>query len=325
MKAAINTEYGTADVVRIADVPKPEPKDNEVLIKIHATTVNRTDTGFRGAEYFIIRFFFGFFKPKRHILGSELAGEVVAIGKDVTSFKVGDKVFGLHTDIYGAHAEYIAVPESGSITTMPEGITYAEAAAICEGPWLALTFLEAVKIGKGHRAIVNGASGSIGSSAVQLAKYFGAEVTAVIGTKNVELAHSLGADRVIDYMKEDFTAVLEEGAYDFVFDAVGKSSFGKCKKLLKPGGVYISTELGPYNQNPFLALWTPFFSSKKVKFPIPKDRKRHIIFFKELYEAGKLRAVIDRHYSLDEIVEAHRYAESGQKTGSIVVDVIKGE
>jgi NADPH:quinone reductase-like Zn-dependent oxidoreductase len=230
-------------------------------------------------------------------------------------------VFGLHTDIYGAHAEYIAVPESGSITTMPEGITYAEAAAICEGPWLALTFLEAVKIGKGHQAIVNGASGSIGSSAVQLAKYFGAEVTAVIGTKNVELAHSLGADRVIDYMKEDFTAVLEEGAYDFVFDAVGKRSFGECKKLLKPGGVYISTELGPYSQNPFLALWTPFFSSKKVKFPIPKDRKRHIVFFKELYEAGKLRAVIDRHYSLDEIVEAHRYAESGQKTGSVVIDV----
>ncbi len=322
MNAAINKEYGSPDVVRIADVPKPEPKDNEVLIKVHATTVNRTDTGFRGAEYFIIRLFFGLFKPKRHILGSELAGEVVAMGKDVTSFKVGDKVFGLHTDIYGAHAEYIAVPESGSITTMPHGATYAEAVAICEGPWLALTFLKAVKIGKGHRAIVNGASGSIGSSALQLAKYFGAEVTAVIGTKNVELAHSLGADRVIDYMKEDFTAILEEGAYDFVFDAVGKSSFGKCKKLLKPGGIYISSELGPYSQNPFLALWTPLFSSKKVKFPIPKDKKEHIIFFKELYEAGKLRAVIDRHYPLDEIVEAHRYAESGQKTGSVVIDVV---
>lgn len=322
MKAAVNKEYGSPDVVHIADVPKPEPKDNEVLIKVHATTVNRTDTGFRSSEYFIIRLFFGLFKPKRHILGSELAGEVVAIGKDVTSFKVGDNVFGLHTDIFGAHAEYIAVPESGSITTMPGGASYAEAVAICEGPWLALTFLKAVKIGKGHRAVLNGASGSIGSSALQLAKYFGAEVTAVIGTKNVELAHSLGADRVIDYMKEDFTTILEEGAYDFVFDAVGKSTFGKCKKLLKPGGIYISSELGPHNENPFLALWTPFFSKKKVKFPIPKDKKEHIIFFKELYEAGKLRAVIDRHYPLDEIVEAHRYAESGQKTGSVVIDVV---
>lgn len=322
MKAAVNKEYGSPDVVHIADVPKPEPKDNEVLIKVHATTVNRTDTGFRGAHYFIIRFFHGFFKPKYHILGTELAGEVVAIGKDVSLFEVGDRVFGLNCMTFGAHAEYVAVREKGSITTMPRGATYAEAAAICEGPWLALTFLEAVKIGPGHRAIINGASGSIGSSAVQLAKYFGAEITAVCGTKNLELVRSLGAGTVIDYMKEDFTTILEEGAYDFVFDAVGKSSFAKCKKLLKPGGIYISTELGPYNQNPFLALWTSVFGSKKVKFPIPKDKKQDIIFFKKLYEAGDLRAVIDRHYALDDIAEAHKFVETAQKTGSVVIDVV---
>lgn len=322
MKAAVYKKYGPPEVVRVVDVPMPEPKGDEVLIKVHATTVNRTDTGFRGAHYFIIRFFHGLFKPKYHILGTEVAGEVVAIGKDVSLFEVGDRVFGLNCLTFGAHAEYVAVREKGSITTMPRGATYAETAAICEGPWLALTFLEAVKIGPGHRTIINGASGSIGSSAVQLAKYFGAEIIAVCGTKNLELVRSLGADTVIDYMKEDFTTILEEGVYDFVFDAVGKSSFAKCKKLLKPGGIYISTELGPYNQNPFLAIWTLFFGSKKVKFSIPKDKKQDIIFFKKLYEAGDLRAVIDRHYGLDDIAEAHKFVETAQKTGSVVIDVV---
>ncbi len=319
MKAVIYTKYGPPEVLQVVDVPIPVPKDDEVLIKVYVTTVNRTDTGFRSAEYFIIRFFFGLTKPRRQILGSELAGEVVAVGKDVISFKVGDHVFGLNTDIFGAHAEYVAVREKKAITTMPVNATHEEAVALCDGPWLALTGLKAMKIERGQRILINGASGSIGSSAVQLAKHFGARVTAVCGTKNIELAKSLGAERVIDYQKDDFTKIDDE--FDHILDAVGKSSFFKCKHLLKPHGIYISTELGYMWQNPLLALWSLAFGKKKVKFPIPRDRKDDIIFFKKLIEAGELKAVIDRRYSLDDIVEAHRYVESEQKTGSVVIPI----
>ena len=319
MKAVIYTKYGPPEVLQVVDVPIPVPKDDEVLIKVYATTVNRTDTGFRSAEYFIIRLFFGLTKPKRQILGSELAGEVVAIGKNVTTFKIGDHVFGLNTDIFGAHAEYVAVREKKSITTMPVNATHEEAVALCDGPWLALNCLKAMKLERGQAILINGASGSIGSSGVQLAKHFGAKVTAVCGTKNLELARSLGAERVIDYQKEDFTKL--PGEYDHIFDAVGKSSFFKCKHLFKPRGTYISTELGFMSQNPFLAIWSLAFAKKKVKFPIPRDKKEDIIFFKKLIEAGELKAVIDRRYTLDEIVEAHRYVESEQKTGSVVIPV----
>jgi len=320
MKAIVHTEYGSPEVLHLQEVPKPIPKDNEILIKIHATTVNRNDCGFRKPEYpFIIRPINGLFKPKRKILGTELAGEIESIGKNVKSFKPGDKVFGLSAWKFGAHAEYISVPEEGSISVMPSNISYNEAAAICDGAYLALNNLRKIDFKKIKSILINGASGSIGSSAVQLAKFYGATITAVCNTKNLELIKSLGADFVIDYTKEDFTKNGQH--YDVVFDAVGKSSFFKCKKILNSGGTYFSTELGYLSQNIFLALFTRLFNGKKVLFPIPKDRKEDIVFFKELIEAGKYRAVVDRVYPMNQIVEATKYVETGMKTGSVVISI----
>lgn len=319
MKASVYTKYGPPEVLQIKEVAKPTPKANEVLIKVFATTVNRTDCGFRKSEYMAVRFVSGLFKPKHTILGSELAGEVEAIGEDVKTFRKVDRVFGLKCILFGAHAEYICVPETGSITTMPEGISYEEAAASCDGPFLALAYFKKIKIRKGQSILINGATGSIGTAGLQLARYYGAEITAVCNTKNVDLVKSLGANEVMDYTKEDFTK--NGKTYDFVFDAVGKSTFFKCKKLLNPGGVYFSTELGPFWQNIFLALWTPLFGRKKVIFPIPKDTKEDILFFKELIEAGKYKAIIDRSYRLEQILEATKYVEEGQKTGNVVITV----
>jgi NADPH:quinone reductase-like Zn-dependent oxidoreductase len=319
MKACVYTQYGPPEVLQLKEVPKPIPKDNEVLIKIHATTVNRTDCGFRKAEYFVVRIVGGFFKPKKTILGTELAGEVEAIGKAVQSFTPGDAVFGLKTMGFGAHAEYICVPEEGSITIKPKNISYEEAAAICDGAWLANNVLKKMKLKAGQKILINGATGSIGSAAVQLCRYYGAEITAVGNTKNLELISSLGANKVIDYLKEDFTTI--EGSYDFIFDAVGKSSFFKCRKLLKPTGIYISTELGFMWQNIFLPLFT-CFSNKKVKFPIPADKKEDILFLKSLVEAGNYKAVIDKRYPFDQIIEATRYVETGEKTGNVIIQVV---
>jgi NADPH:quinone reductase-like Zn-dependent oxidoreductase len=324
MKAVVYTKYGPPEVLHLKEVDKPTPLDNEVLIKIHATTVNRTDCGFRKAEYFIIRFFGGFFRPKKNILGSELAGEIEAIGKDVKTFKPGDQVFGLSTYKFGTHAEYICMSEKASIAIKPINMSYEEAAAVCDGAFLAINYIRKIDFKNSPKILVNGASGSIGSACVQLAKYFGAEITAVCNTKNLELVKSLGAGEVIDYTKENFTKNGQ--LYDVVLDSVGKSSFFKCRKILKPGGTYFSTELGFLSQNIFLALLTPIFSSlpgrtagKKVKFPIPKDSKEDIVFFKELIEAGKYRAVIDKRYTLEQIIEAYRYVETGQKTGNVVI------
>jgi len=258
-------------------------------------------------------------KPKRTILGSELAGEIESIGKDVTTFKKGDKVFGLTAGNFGAHAEYICLLENGSITAKPVNFSYEEAAAVCDGLMMAMTYIRKIDFQKSKKILINGASGSIGSACLQLAKYYGAEVTAVCNTINMELVKSLGADEIIDYTKVDFTK--NGKIYDIVIDAVGKSSFFRCKKLLKPGGIYYSTDLGFLAQNIFLALFTPFFSSKKVKFPVPKDSKKDIILFKELIEAGKYKAVIDRRYPLEQIVEATTYVETGQKTGNVVITI----
>jgi len=320
LKAIVYTNYGPPEVLQLKEVEKPAPRENEVLIKIHATTLNRTDCGFRKPEYpLIIRLMNGLFRPKRTILGSELAGEIEQIGNNVTTFRPGDKVFGLSTSNFGAHAEYICLPETASITTKPANMSYEEAAAVCDGAYLALSHMKKIDFKKAKKILINGASGSIGSAAVQLAKYFGADVTAVCNTKNIELVKSLGADEVIDYTKEDFTR--SGGRYDVVMDAVGKSSFFRCKQLLNKGGLYFSTDLGFLAQNIFLALLTPLFSDKKVMFPIPKDKKEDIVFFKELIEAGKYRAVIDRRYPLEEIIEAAKYVETGQKTGNVVLTI----
>lgn len=315
MKAIINTEYGSADVLKLQEIEKPTPKPNEVSVKIYATTVNRTDTGLRSAEYFISRLFTGLFKPRFHTLGSEFAGIIEQIGKDVKSFKVGDEIFGLSTSNFGTHAEYLAIPESASIALKPKNLSFYEAACICEGPYLAYNYLTKFKIDKTTKILINGTSGSIGSSGLQLAKYYGAEVTAVTDTKNLALAKTLGADFVVDYTKENFTHTDKK--FDLVFDAVGKSSFFKCKKLLKENGTYFSTELGYLSQNVYLPLFT-----KKIIFPIPKDTKEQVEFFKDLAEKGHLRAIIDRTYALEEVAEAHRYVEKGMKVGSVSIKVV---
>ena len=319
MKAIVYTQYGSPDVLQFKEVEKPLPKNNEVLIRVIATTVNRTDCGFRNPEYLAVRLVSGLFKPKKQILGSELAGIVVATGKNVKTFKPGDAIFGLSTFNFGAHAEYVCISEEKSITTKPANKSFNEAAAVCDGGFLALAFIKKIDFSNSPNILINGASGSIGSASVQLAKYFGAKVTAVCNTKDFKLLKSLGADVVIDYTKEDFTKNGQQ--YDVVIDAVGKSSYFRCKKILKPKGIYISTELGYLSQNIFLALLTPLFGGKKVLFPMPKDTKEDIVFLKELMETGKYKAVIDRIYPFEELIEATRYVEIGEKVGNVVITI----
>ncbi len=317
MKAIVYTRYGPPEVLQLKDIAKPTPNENELLIKIHATTVNRTDCGFRKPRPFIVRFFSGLIRPRRTILGSEFAGEIEAVGKDVKSFKKGDQVFGLTGNSFGAHAEYLCLPEEGAIATKPVNMTYEEAAAVCDGATLALSCLKKVNIQSGKKILIYGASGSIGTAGVQLAKYFGADVTAVCNTKNVETVKSLGADRVIDYTKDDFT---KNGlTYDVIFDAVGKHSFLRCKNSLKQGGAYLETDLGFLWQNLFFLVLTAKIGSKKVMIAIPKENKENVLFFKEIIEAGKYKAVIDRRYPLEQIIQATRYVETGQKTGNVVI------
>ncbi|MGH8823854.1 MAG: NAD(P)-dependent alcohol dehydrogenase [Jiangellaceae bacterium] len=319
MKAAVHTRYGPPEVVRVSDVEKPTAGDDEVLVKVHATTVNRTDCGFRAAKPFIVRLFSGLIRPRVTVLGNEFAGVVEAVGSGVTSFEVGDRVFGYNEGPFGAHSEYMTIPEAGLLATMPAKLTYEQAAPATEGSHYALSVIRAAKIHGGQHVLVNGATGAIGSAAVQLLKSLGANVTAVCGTNNVELVKGLGADRVIDYMAEDFTK--DDQTYDVVLDAVGKSSFGRCKRLLIPGGIYLSSDLGPLSQNPILALVTPLFRGKKVMFPIPKHDRQMVRYFKELIESGQFKPVIDRTYPLDQIVEAYRYVETGQKIGNVVISV----
>jgi NADPH:quinone reductase-like Zn-dependent oxidoreductase len=319
MKAAVHTSYGPPNVVRISEVETPAATDNQVLVKVHATTVNRTDSALRAAEPFVNRFFTGLTRPRVTVLGNEFAGEVEAVGSGVTSLEVGARVFGYNGTRFGAHAEYLTIPEDGSLATMPANLTYEEAAASTEGSHYALSMIRKAKIQRGQDVLVNGATGAIGSAAVQLLKSLGAEVTAVCGTEHVELVRGLGADRVIDYTATDFTK--DEHTYDVVLDAVGKSSFGRTKRLLKPGGIYLSSDLGPLSQNPILALITPLFGGKKVLFPIPRDDPEMMRYFKGLIESGAFRPVIDRRYRLDQIVEAYRYVETGQKIGNVVISV----
>ncbi|MBN2080312.1 MAG: NAD(P)-dependent alcohol dehydrogenase [Spirochaetes bacterium] len=320
MKAAVYRRYGPPEVLRIEEVEKPVHGSTDVFIRVHATTVNRTDCGFRKPEYpLLIRPINGLFRPGKRILGNEFAGVIESTGKDVTAFRTGDRVFGLSASKFGAHAEYLVMPESGSLTIMPSKASFDEAAAVCDGLMLGINYIREIDFGSERSILINGASGSIGSACVQLAKMNGARITGVCDTRNLELVKSLGAERVIDYTKDDFTKDGHE--YDVVIDAVGKSSFFKCRKLLRPGGFYFSTELGFLGQNVFLSLITPLFRGRRVGFPLPKDSREDIILFRELLDEGTYRAVIDRRYPLEEIVEATRYVESGQKAGSVVITI----
>ena len=320
MRAVVHDRYGDPDVLRVDEVERPAPRDGEVLVEVHAASVNRTDCGFRAAKPFITRFFSGLRAPKKRVLGTEFAGTIAAVGPGVTELDLGDRVFGVNADGFGAHAEYLRMRQSAPITTMPTGMSFEEGAAVCDGGILALTCLRWPKVGAGQRIMIYGASGSIGTAAVQLAAHhFGAHVTAVCTTKNVELVRSLGAADVIDYTTDDFTAIGQ--TYDVVFDAVGKLSYGKVRHLLTPKGLYVSTDLGRFWQNPLLALATKFSPRHRVMMPLPRYRKEEVLLLKGLIEKGEYRAVIDRCYPLDEIVDATQYVETEQKTGNVVITV----
>jgi len=319
MKAIVHTRYGPPEVLQLLEVARPTHKDREILIRVHATTVNRSDCGFRAASPFVSRFFSGLTRPRRHISGTEFAGEVESVGREVTAFKVGDKVFGRAQDeAPGAHAEYLCMPEDGAVGHMPGNVTFAQAAAICDGAMLAGMFLRLVDFDRHPRVLINGASGSIGSAAVQLAKVKGAHVTAVCKTEAIDIVRSLGADHIIDYTKEDFTTL--DQTFDVVYDAVGKTSLTRCRRLLRDGGVYCSADLGPMLQNPLEALRTRLFGGRiRVYFPIPKYQKWEVDYLGDLVETGRYLPVIDRTYPLDRIVEASRYVETCEKIGNVVI------
>ncbi|KAA3644987.1 MAG: NAD(P)-dependent alcohol dehydrogenase [Chloroflexi bacterium] len=318
MKAITYTRYGPPEVLQIIDIAKPTPKDNEVLIKIHATTVTAGDWRMRKAEPFLARIYNGLLKPtKINILGFEIAGEVEAIGKDVKQFRPGDQVFASCGIGFGGYAEYKCLPEDGEIAMKPINVSFEEAAAVPIGGNTALRFLREAKLKSGQRILINGASGSVGTYAVQLAKHFGAEVTGVCSTTNVELVKSLGADKVIDYTKEDFTK--NPRTYDVIFDTVGKTSFVRCKSLLKENGIYLAGSAGLLEE--IQAVWTSRIGNKKLISGTANPSQADLLFLKELIEAGSLKPVIDRSYGFEQIPEAHGYVESFRKKGNVVVTI----
>lgn len=330
MKAIILTAYGSPDVLQFQEVAKPAPKDNEVLIKVAATSVNYGDILARNFKevtpqdfnmlfffWLMTKFAFGFSKPNIHILGSEFSGEVEAVGKAVKSFKPGDPVFGYVGQAMGAYAEYICVPETGVLALKPANMSFEEAAVAPYGAIMALDLLQKMNLQPGQKVLINGASGGIGSAAVQIARHFGAEVTGVCGTPRLEFVKSLGAAKVIDYTKEDFTQNGE--TYDLIFDILGKSSFSRCKNVLKPNGRYL---LASFKMKQLVQmLWTSLTGGKKVICAIAPGSVESLRQVKELIEAGKIRAIIDRRFPWEQIAEAHRYVENGHKKGNVVIVV----
>ena len=320
MKAIICTKYGPPDVLQLKEVEKPVPKDNEVLIQIHASTVAAGDIRLRSftwAPWFWLpgRIMYGLIRPRNKIPGNELSGEIEDIGYDITQFKKGDQIFGITwtTSFGGANAEYICLPEN-EVAIKPVNMTFEEAAAVPIGCLTALVLLRKGKIQRGRQILIYGASGSVGTFAVQLAKYFGAEVTGVCSTKNIEMVKSLGADNVVDYIKEDFTKSSQ--TYDVIFDAVMKTSFSNCKSSLEPRGVFITVDF------PLLtALWNSRVGSRKIVFGIA-NKIKDLVFLRELIEAGKIKSVIDRRYPLEQTSEAHIYVEEGHKKGNVVITVV---
>jgi NADPH2:quinone reductase len=326
MKAIVHTKYGPPEELQLLEVEKPVPADNEVLIKIHATTVTTTDCNARNFTFvpesfkLFARLIFGFKKPKINILGIDLAGEIVAVGKDVKQFKMGDHVFGSPGTKFGGHAEYVCVHEKGALAIKPEVLGWEEAAAISLAGNTALYFIrDLAKIQAGQKILIHGASGAIGTYAVQLAKYYGAEVTGVCSAANAEMIKSLGAGKVIDYTTEDF--IKSDERYDFVFDVVGKTTFSQCKGILKPKGIYLENMLGIKD---FLKIiWTSITGGKRIKGGMSTERAENLKFFLQLIESGNLKPVIDRIYPLEKTAEAFRYVESGHKKGNVVISLKK--
>ncbi len=317
MRTVYRDRYGPPEVLRVTDVDAPEPGAREVLVRVHAATVNRTDCAALWGKPFVYRFFVGFPRPTRRATGTDFAGEVIALGQGVTGFRVGDRVWGFDDHGAGSHAELMTLGEDRPIGKMPAGISYEQAAASLEGAHYAINFINKVRLKPGQRVLVNGATGAIGSAAVQLLKVEGVHVTAVCGPDHVERVAALGADRVIDYVSQDFTK--EAMQYDFVFDAVGKNTFGRSKSVLSPRGIYISSELGPWWQNLPLALVTPLSGGRKVIFPVPVNVNATLTLMARLLEEGKFKPLIDRRYPLDRIREAFDYVASGQKIGNVML------
>lgn len=323
MKAVIYTKYGPPDVLQLQEIEKPVPRENEILIKVHAAAVSAADYRIRGfvvpiGFWLPTRIALGLLGPKKTILGAEVAGEIETIGKNVKLFKEGDQVFGIDGSGLGAYAQYVCRPEDGAVTIKPANLTYEEAASIPHGALSALFFLRNKgNIQRGQKVLVNGASGAVGTAAVQLARHFGAEVTGVCSTANLEMVRSLGADKVIDYTREDFTKSGE--IYDIIFDTVGTTSFSQCKRMLKQNGRYLLTVFAI--PQIFQMLWTSMTGGKKVICAVASEKVEDLVFVRELVEAGEIKPVIDRRYNLEQIVEAHAYAEKGHKKGSVVVAV----
>ena len=330
MKAVVYTEYGPPDVLQLKEVDTPAPRDNEILIRVYAASVNIGDIWGRNFKeitpsrftmplplWLPSRIYFGLTKPRINILGNEFAGEVEAVGKDVKRFRKGDQVFGYRGQSMGANAEYLCVPEDRLVAIKPANMTYEEAAAVPYGALTALSLLRKVKIQRGQKVLINGASGSIGSAAVQLARYFEAEVTGVCGTPRMELVKALGADKIIDYTREDFTENGE--TYDLIFDILGKSSFSSCQNSLKRNGIYL---LASFKMKQlFQMLWTSIRNGKKVICALSSENPEDLILIKKLVEEGKIKSIIDRCYPLELTAEAHRYVEKGYKTGSVIITV----
>jgi len=321
MKASIRKKYGSPNQIKIVDIEKPTPKENEVLIKVHATTVNRTDCANLTAKPFIMRFVLGLFKPRKIIIGTDFAGEITALGKNVKSFKIGEKIFGFTDTGSEAQAEYLTKTEK-DLFPIPENSNYKQAAASLEGAHYAYTYVHKVNIKTGQKILINGATGGIGSALLQFVRQYDVQIIATCNTKNIKLIKSLGADKIYDYSKEDFTN--DKSKYDFIFDAVGKSTFGKCKPLLTAKGIYISSELGPYSQNLYYAM-TSILRNKKVIFPIPYSTQKTIPYIIELLKKEKFKAVIDREYLLADIALAYEYVLKGEKIGNVIINVSNNE
>jgi NADPH:quinone reductase-like Zn-dependent oxidoreductase len=322
MKAAVATHYGPPEVVHVVDVAKPAPQSGELLVRVHATTVNRTDCGFRAGHPWFIRGFSGPTKPKRTILGNEFAGVVEAVGEDVSRFAVGDGVFGYDDTHFGGHAEYLVIGQHAAVVTMPAGRDFKGMAPATEGAHYALAYIRAAGIDDRSDVLVYGATGAIGSAAVQIIKSLGAHVTAVCSHEHVELVAGLGADRVVDRTTTDFTA--DTRRYDLVFDAVGKCSFWQCRELLKPRGIWTSTDLGPLSLNPVVVLATRFSRGRRAMFPFPRIDQGMVQYLKGLVESKQFTPIVDRTYPLDEIVDAYRYVETQKKIGNVVITVAGG-